>query len=76
MVGEDEDNGKGGKSAGNGAKRVIARKRAMVSNNKSKMMATETTTQHCYHRHHCPCLSRCGSSLSWCIGSGWQWLVA
>ncbi len=44
MAGEDEDNGEGGKSNGNGAKRAIARKRVMASNDDNKMMATEATT--------------------------------
>jgi hypothetical protein len=66
VVGEDVSNGKGDKSNGNGAKRAIARKRAMASNDNNKMMMTETTTQHC-RRHRCPCLSRRGSSL--CFGA-------
>ncbi len=68
VVGKVEGNGKGGKSNGDGAKRVIARKRAMASNNNNnKMKATETTTQHCCHCHRCPRLSRHGSSL--CFGA-------
>ncbi len=67
MAGKDEDDGKGGKSKGNGAKRVIARKRAMVSINNNKMTATERMTQHCCRHHCCPCLSCRGSSL--CFGA-------
>jgi hypothetical protein len=59
VAGKDEGDG-------NGAKRAIARKRAMASNNNNKMTATETTTQHCPH-HRCPCFSHCGSSL--CLGA-------
>ncbi len=44
VAGKNEDNGKGSKSKGNGVKRAIARKRAMVSDNGNKMMATELTT--------------------------------
>ncbi len=33
VAGKDEDNGEGGKSKGNGAKRAIARKRVILSNN-------------------------------------------
>jgi hypothetical protein len=66
-AGEDEGNGKDGKSNGDGAKRAIARKRAMASNDDNKMMATETTTQHCCYHHHCPCLSHHSSSL--CFGA-------
>jgi hypothetical protein len=33
VAGKDEDDGKGGKSKGNGTKRAIAKKRAMVSDN-------------------------------------------
>ncbi len=66
-AGEDEDNGKGSKREGNGMKRAIARKRAMVSVDDNKMMATETMTQHCCRRHHCPRLSSHGSSL--CVGA-------
>ena len=33
VAGEDKDDGKGGKSKGNGTKRAIAKKRAMVSDN-------------------------------------------
>jgi hypothetical protein len=65
VVGKDVGNGKVGKSNGNGTKRVIARKRAMASNNDNKMTATETMTQHCHHPC-CPCL-RCRSS-SLCFG--------
>ncbi len=46
VVGKDAGKGEGGKSDGNGAKRAIARKRAMASNNDNKMMVTETMTQH------------------------------
>ena len=63
VVGKDEGNSEGGKSNGDGAKRAIARKRVMVSNDDNGMIATETTTQHYCHCHCCPCLSRCGSSL-------------
>ncbi len=66
VAGKDEDDGKVGKSKGDGTKRAIARKRAMVSNNNNKMTATETTTQHCCRHHCCPCLSHRGSSL--CFG--------
>jgi hypothetical protein len=67
VAGKDEDNCKGGKSKGNGAKRAIVKKRVMMNNNDNKMTATETMTQHCCRHHHCPCLSRCGSSL--CFGA-------
>ncbi len=63
VAGKDEDDGEGSKSEGNGAKRAIARKRVMVSGNDNKMMATETTTQHCCLCHFCPCLSYRSSSL-------------
>ena len=62
-------------SKDNGAKREIAKKRAMVSNDNNKMMATEATAQHCCRCHHCPCFSNCGSSLCFgalvAAGSGW-----
>jgi hypothetical protein len=77
VAGEDENDGKGGKSKGDGAKRAIARKRVMVSNDDNKMTSTETTTQHCCRSHHCPRLSCCGSSLCFdalaAAGNGWWW---
>ncbi len=75
VAGKDEDDGEGSKSEGNGAKRAIARKRAMVSGNDNKMTATETTTQHCCLCNRCPCLSHCSSSLCFgtlaTTGNGW-----
>jgi hypothetical protein len=75
VAGKDEDDGKSGKSKGNGTKRAIAKERAMVSDNNNEMMAAETTTQHCCCHHHCPCLSRNGSSLCFgalaTAGNGW-----
>jgi hypothetical protein len=75
VAGKDEDNGEGGKSKGNGAKRAIARRRVMVSNKDNKMMATETMTHHCCRCHCCPCLSCCSSSLCFGVlvaaGKGW-----
>jgi hypothetical protein len=50
VAGKDEDDGKGGKSKGDGAKRATAWKRVMVSNNDNKMTTTEITTQHCCRR--------------------------
>ncbi len=74
VVGKDAGNYKGGKSNGDGAKRAIARKRAMASKDNNKITATETMTQHCC-RHHCPCLSCHGSSLCFGVlaaaGSDW-----
>jgi hypothetical protein len=63
---ENAGYGKGGKSDAAGAKRAIARKKAMASNNNNKMTATETMTQHSHH-HRCPHLSCRGSSL--CFGA-------
>jgi hypothetical protein len=67
VVGKDEGNGEGGKSKGNVAKRVIAKKMAMMSNDNNEVTATETTAQHCCPHHHYPCLGHCGSSL--CFGA-------
>jgi hypothetical protein len=44
VAGKDEGNEEGGKSNGDGAKRAIARKRAMVSNDDNEMTTTETMT--------------------------------
>jgi hypothetical protein len=77
VVGEDEGDGEGGKRDGDGVKRAIARKKAMASNGNNKMMVTEAVTKHCCRHHRCPCLNCCCSSLCfWCIGRGWQRLVA
>jgi hypothetical protein len=45
VAGKDQGNGKGGKSEAMATKRVIARKRAMLSDNNNKTMATETMTK-------------------------------
>jgi hypothetical protein len=75
VAGKNEDDGEGSKSEGDGAKRAIAGKRAMVSNGDNKMTATETMTQLCCHCHCCPWLSHCGSSLCFDAfavdGNGW-----
>jgi hypothetical protein len=66
VAGKDAGDGEDSKSNGNGAKRAMARKRAMASDGNNEMAATKTMTQHC-RRHCCPCLSCCGSSL--CFGA-------
>jgi hypothetical protein len=66
VVREDAGDGKDGKSNDNGAKRALARKRAMASNDDNKMTATEKMTKHC-RRYCCPCFSLPGSSL--CFGA-------